>query len=143
MRSSMPPSIITWAKLWETQKYVTFLNHIYNTNTWVVSEKWFKSQTPEHQRAIIRAAREAIVYSRGLAAHLSELAVEESKKHGMKFNHITPENLAKFKKLAQAGYRKWAVDDFGLKAELIDAVQNEVARIHKELGDTLAQRYGK
>jgi len=137
------PSIITWAKLWETQKYVTFLNHIYNTNTWVVSEKWFKAQKPEHQRAIIEAAREAIIYSRGLAAHLSELAVEESKKHGMKFNYITPENLAKFKKLAQAGYRKWAVEDFGLKAELIDAVQNEVSRIHRELGETLTQRYGK
>ncbi len=137
------PSIITWAKLWETQKYVTFLNHIYNTNTWLVSDKWFKAQSPENQKIIIECARAAIIYSRGVAAHLSELAVDESKAHGMKFNHITPQNMAKFKSLAQAGYRKWAVEDFGLEAALLDSVQNELLRINKELGDTLMARYGK
>jgi len=137
------PSIISWAKLWETQKYVTFLNHIYNTNTWMVSEKWFKKQSPEHQREIIQAARAAIIYSRGVAAHLSELAVEESKKHGMKFNYITPENMAKFKELAQSAYRKWAVEEFGLKADLLDAGLNEVARIQKELAITYSNRYGR
>jgi TRAP-type C4-dicarboxylate transport system substrate-binding protein len=137
------PSIISWAKLWESQKYVTFLNHIHNTNTWVVSEKWFKAQSPKNQQAIIEAAREAIIYSRGVAAHLSELAVDESKKHEMEFNHITPENLAELKKLAQSGYRKWAVEEFGLKAELLDAVQNEVTSINKTMGDAMVKRYGK
>ncbi len=137
------PSIIAWAKMWETQKYVTFLNHIYNTLTWVVSDKWFKAQTPEHQEHVVRAAREAIVYSRGLAAHLSELAVGECKRHGLRFNHITPENMAKFKAMARAGYRKWAVEEFGLEASLLDSVQNEVSRIHRELGTTMAKRYCK
>ena len=137
------PSIITWAKLWETQKYVTFLNHIYNTNTWMVSDKWFKTQSPQNQQAIIEAARAAVIYSRGIAAHLSELAVEESKKHGMEFNNVPPQNLAELKKMAQAGYRKWAVEDFGLKAELLDAIQNEVTGIQKMQGDTLMTRYGK
>jgi TRAP-type C4-dicarboxylate transport system substrate-binding protein len=137
------PSIITWAKLWETQKYVTFLNHIYNTNTWVVSDKWFKTQSPANQMAIIEAVRAAIIYSRGIAAHLSELAVDESKKHGMVFNHITAQNMAELKKLAQAGYRKWAVEDFGLEAELLDAIQNEVAGIQKMQSDILMTRYGK
>ena len=49
----------------------------------------------------------------------------------MEFNHITPQNMAELKKLAQAGYRKWAVEDFGLKAEMLDAIQNEVANIQK------------
>ncbi len=135
------PSIIAWAKMWETQKYVTFLNHIYNTLTWVVSEKWFKAQSPEHQGHIVRAAREAIIYTRGIAAHLSELAVGECKGHGMEFNHITPENMGKFMKMARAGYRKWAVEEFGLEASLLDSVQNEVARIHQELGTTVVKRY--
>ena len=137
------PSIITWAKLWETQKYVTFLNHIYNTNTWMVSDKWFKAQSPQNQQAIIEASREAILYSRGVAAHLSDLAVDEAKKHGMEFNHITPENMAQLKKMALTGYRKWAVEDFGLKAELLDAIQNEVDGIQKIQGETWMTRYGK
>ena len=112
------PSIISWAKLWETQKYVTFLNRIYNTNTWVVSEKWFKAQSNENQKHILEAARAAIIYSRGVAAHLSELAVDESKEHGMRFNYISLKNMTKLKKMAQVGYRKWAVDDFGLKASI-------------------------
>lgn len=137
-------SLITWAKMWEFQKYVTYLNHIYNTNTWVVSDKWFKQQSPEHQEAIIQSARAAVRYSRGIAAHLCALAEDEAKAHGMEFNSITPENMAKFKKLAKAGYRKWATEEFGLKAELLDSVENEVARIEKvELGDKLMQRYGK
>ncbi len=61
----------------------------------------------------------------------------------MKFNYITPENMAKFKKLAQGAYRKWAVDEFDLKADLLDAGLNEVARIQKELGTTYLNRYGR
>jgi TRAP-type C4-dicarboxylate transport system substrate-binding protein len=137
------PSIISWAKLWETQKYVTFLNHFYNTNNWLASDKWFKSQSEEQQRIILECVREAIVYSRGLAAHLSELAVEECKEHGMKFNHISHENMAQFKALAEAGYRKWAVEEFGLEAELLDSVRGEVDRIKKELDKTIFERYAR
>jgi len=137
------PSIITWAKLWETQKYVTFLNHIYNTNTWVVSEKWFKKQSPQNQWLIIENARAAIIYSRGVAAHLSELAVGESKKQGMKINYINPQEMAKFKNLAKEGYRKWAVEDFGLSAQLLDAIDQEVARVSKVQAGEFYNRYGK
>lgn len=137
------PSIITWAKLWETQKYVTFLNHIYNTNTWVVSDKWFKKQSPGNQKLIIESARAAIIYSRGLAAHLSELAVDESKKHGMKINYIDPKKMAEFKKMAKEGYRKWAVDDFGLSAQLLDAIDQEVSRIKSAQMNGFFDRYGK
>jgi TRAP-type C4-dicarboxylate transport system substrate-binding protein len=136
-------SVAVFAKLWETQEYVTYLNHFYNTLTWLISEKWFKAQSPQHQQAIVEAAREAIKYSRGVAAYLSDLAVEKCKKQGMKLNRITPENMAKFKKLAQAGYRKWVVEDFGLEAAQIDGVRNEVDRINKELGKMLVDRYGK
>ena len=137
------PSIITWAKLWETQKYVTFLNHIYNTNTWVISDKWFKKQSPENQKLIIESARAAIIYSRGLAAHLSELSVGESEKHGMKFNYIEPKNLEQFSKLAKQGYRKWAVDDFGLSAQLLDDIDQEIARIKNAQLNEFAGRYGR
>ena len=109
----------------------------------MISDKWFKAQSPEKQKAIIESARAAITYSRGVAAHLSALAVDEAKKHGMEFNSITPENLAEMKKLAQAGYRKWAVGDFGLQAELLDRIQDEVSGIQKTMGDTLMLRYGK
>ena len=137
------PSIIVWTMLWETQKYVTYLNHIYNSLTWVVSDKWFQAQSPEHQKIILTSARSAIIYSRGVAAHLSDLAEDEAKKHGMKFNRITPENMQKFKKLGMAGYRKWAVEEFGLKAELLDEVRNEVAKAGERIANQLVKEYTK
>ena len=70
-------SVAVFAKLWETQEYVTYLNHFYNTLTWVISEKWFKAQSPQHQQAIVEAAREAIKYSRGVAAYLSDLMIQQ------------------------------------------------------------------
>lgn len=137
------PSITSWAKLWDVQKYVTWINHFYNTNTWVVNDKWFKAQSPANQKAILESVREALWYSRGAACHLADLSVEECKKHGMEFNYITPANMEELKKLGQAGYRKWAVDTFGLKAELLDSVQKEVDGISKITGENLLLRYGK
>ena len=78
-----------------------------------------------------------------MAAHLSDLAEDEAKKHGMKFNRITPENMEKFKKLGMAGYRKWAVEEFGLKAELLDEVRNEVMKAGERVADALVKRYAK
>lgn len=137
------PAVISWAKLWDVQKYVTYLNHFYNTNTWVVNDKWFKAQSPENQKAILEAAREAVVYARGAACHLADMSVELCKKNGMEFNYITPQAMAEFKKLGQAGYRKWATEQFGLKPELLDSVQKEVDGISKMLGDGYMLRYGK
>ena len=136
------PAVLSWAKLWDVQKYVTYLNQFYNTNTWVVNDKWFKAQNPEHQKAILEAAREAVVYSRGTALHLSDMSVELCKKNGMEFNYVTPQAMAEFKKLAQAGYRKWATEDFGLKPELLNSVQKEVDDTSKLLGDGYMARYG-
>ena len=92
---------------------------------------------------ILRAAREAINYSRSLAEHLSLKAVIKSKKHGMIWNSITPENIEKMRKASQAGYRKWAVEDYGLSVELLDSVQNEVDRIYAAKGKELVRKYGQ
>ena len=137
------PIVIASFNLWDVQQYVTFLNHIYNTLTWVVSETWYQEQTPRHREQILRAVREAVLFSRPLAAHLSVLAVEQGKEKGMEFNTIAPDDLAELRNLAVAGYREWAVNDFGLPADLVDGVRAEVGRIHQELGATFVQRYGR
>lgn len=137
------PVIIAAFNLWDTQKYVTYLNHVYNTLTWVVSDNWFRQQSKAHQEQIVRASREAIVFSRSLAIHLSFQAVAEAKRRGMEFNSISPENLAELRDLARAGYRKWATEEFGLPAELLDGVQNEVLRIHENLGARFMKLYGQ
>ena len=136
------PLVIADNHLWDIQKYVSETNHIYNTLQWLVSDKWFKRQSQEHQEAILRAAKEAILYSRALAVHLNIGAVIESQKHGMVWNTLKPEALAELRQLSQAGYRTWAVEDYGLPASLLDAVKNEVDRLYKANGQSLANKYG-
>lgn len=135
------PLVIADNNLWDVQTYVSPTKHIYNTLTWLGSDKWLQRQSKEHQEQIFRAAREAVLYARAVAEHLSNQAIIEAKKHGMKFNEIAPSEIAKMKKLTQAGYRKWAVNDYGLDGDLLDSVQNEVNRIYKENGQQLMKRY--
>ena len=137
------PVVIAAFNLWDVQKYVTPLNHIYNTLTWVVSDPWFKRQSPEHREQILRAAREAILYSRAVAAHLSIEALAEAKKRGMVFNTVAPEAQAELRALAIAGYRKWAVGEFKLPEALVDGVRAEVGRIQKEMGTAFMKQYAR
>ena len=137
------PAVIADNHLWDIQKYVSETRHIYNTLQWLVSERWYQRQSKKQQVEILRAAREAIHYSRSLAEHLSLKAVTKSKKHGMIWNSITPENIEKMRKASQAGYRRWAVEDYGLSADLLDSVSNEVDRINAAKGKELVRKYGQ
>jgi tripartite ATP-independent transporter DctP family solute receptor len=136
------PSILVWAKLWETQKYVTMLNHIFNTTTWVVNDKFFKSLSPEHQAIVLRASREAILLSRGLGLQLTERAVDIVREHGMEVNYLTQDQRREFIKLAKPGYREWAVEDFKLDPKLVDSVYQELLAISAELDKQAKQKYG-
>ena len=42
-----------------------------------------------------------------------------------------------------AGYRKWAVEEFGLKAELLDEVRSEVAKAGEGIANQLVMEYAK
>jgi TRAP-type C4-dicarboxylate transport system substrate-binding protein len=137
------PAVIADNHLWDIQKYVSETRHIYNTLQWLVSESWYQRQSKKHQIEILRAAREAIHYSRSLAEHLSLKAVIASKEHGMIWNSLTPENIEKMRKASQAGYRKWVVEDYGLTLDLLDSVKNEVNHIYAANGKELVRKYGQ
>jgi len=137
------PAVIADNHLWDIQKYVSKTRHIYNTLQWLISNKWFQRQSKGQQLEILQAAREAIDYSRSLATHLSLKAVQSSKKHGMKWNTVTPENIAKMQKASLAGYKKWAVEDYGLSAELIESVKNEVNSTQAAISKDLVKKYGQ
>lgn len=136
------PSILVWAKLWETQKYVTMLNHIFNTTTWVVNDKFFRNLSPKNQAIVLRASREAILLSRGLGLQLTERATDIVKEQGMEVNYLTEEQRQQFVKLSVPGYRKWAVEDFKLDAKLVDSVYEEINRISNAIDDQVKGIYG-
>ena len=61
----------------------------------------------------------------------------------MKWNTITPDNIDKMRTASLAGYRKWAIEDYGLSGELIDSVKKEVTVIYEANGKELVRKYGQ
>jgi TRAP-type transport system periplasmic protein len=55
-----PLWVVKMGKLYEVQKYLTISNHMPATYTFIVSDKWFRSLSPEEQDIIKRSARVAV-----------------------------------------------------------------------------------
>ncbi len=70
-------------KFYEAQKYAEMINYAVHSCNFLASEKWLKSLPKEAQDALIKAAREAMLYERSKVAEL--LAADDilMKQHGM------------------------------------------------------------
>src|SRR5690606_18153432 len=62
------PGISKSFKLWEVNDYTTWSGHIFNSQSWMVSEKWFQSLPDEYKNIILHSAQEAIKIGHGIAA---------------------------------------------------------------------------
>ena len=66
----------SWARLYEVQKYVTRLEHIYNTDVWVINNEWFTSLPEDYQQIIIEAAEVANTVGRGVTSIANATAID-------------------------------------------------------------------
>lgn len=123
------PGISTAYKLYEVTDYTTLSGHVYNSTTFVVSDKWFQSLPKEYQDAITVAAREAVKIGHGIAALQAINGWSESCKV-FKECYVLPEaERVKMAGIARPAWREWATGDFGVDGALIDELWAEVARI--------------
>ncbi len=128
------PGLNAAMKFWELVPYTSWTGHIYNTLNWVVSDEWFGQLSKEHQKIIVRAAREAILIGHGNAARLTLLGWEECKKNFEEAYVPTALEKQAFSDIAKPAFREWFVEDFGGDEELLNDLLSEVERIHQELG---------
>ena len=82
-----PLSTIYYEKLYEVQPYVTILNHIYNTQMLVASEKVWNSLSSEYKRILTKASEEAGELARKLTIESEQEIIELLKKAGVKVNY--------------------------------------------------------
>lgn len=136
------PGLNTAMRFWDTCDYTTWTGHIYNTGNWVVNEQWFKNLPENYQQIILRAARQAVGYARGVAAHLCYLGWKEgTRKYKGHYISSSQEKEA-FKKLMRPAFFKWATEDFGLTPELLNEVWTTVDDISKGLDREYQDKWG-
>jgi TRAP-type transport system periplasmic protein len=136
------PGVSKAYKLWEVNDFTTLSGHVYNSQSWLVSEKWYQTLPEEYKEIVIRSAREAIELSHGISA-LQAIDGWELSCANFKECYVLPaEERSAMAKVARPAWNEWIVGDFGLDAELVDGLLGEVERIEKELKAEVMERYG-
>ena len=82
-----PLATIYYQRLYEVQPFVTILNHVYNTQMLVASEKAWNSLSPELQQIVQKASDEAGKLCRELTIRGEDEIIELLKKEGVKVNY--------------------------------------------------------
>ncbi|WP_205648737.1 DctP family TRAP transporter solute-binding subunit [Acuticoccus kandeliae] len=132
----------TW-KLWEVNDYTTLSGHVYNSQSWLVSDKWFKSLPEEYQEAIVTSAREAIEIAHGISSLAAIEGWEASCKEFDECYVLPSAEREKMAAIARPAWREWITTDFGLDAALVDELLAEVQKTDADLTAEEMDLYGK
>lgn len=137
------PGVSLAFKLWEVNQYTTWSGHVYNTISWMMSEKWFRSLPAKHQQVIVEAAREAVQVAHGIAVLAAIAGWETSCKKFKQCHILTQAERDKMAAVARPAWKQWITKDFGIDPKLIDQLWAEVTRIEKEVVAQDLKRYGQ
>lgn len=122
--------IISWAKLWEVQKYATLLKHYYGSLSWFVSEKWFQKLPEKYQEVIVQAMDEAKWAGRGVVSIKNITGAAEATEHGMEVYYPTADEIDAFRTLGQPAYVNWVKEKTG--SDLVDKALAEIDKIRAQ-----------
>jgi tripartite ATP-independent transporter DctP family solute receptor len=132
-----PVPIIVHGKLYEVQKHVTLLDHLWGTDWVLMNKAWLKT-LPEHYRNIVfEAIRTSIVAGRGVnrLVEATDRGVAFLQEKGIQVYSPTPEEREQFKTLAQPAvidYIKETLGDDGMKwvDKLLKAAKEAEETVH-------------
>lgn len=123
--------IIVLGKLYEVQKYVTRLEHIYNTDVWVINNEWFTSLPKDYQRIIIEAAEVANAVGRGVTSIANATGADLLISEGIQVYTPSPEERDAFRDIAQPKVIEWLQKLIG--PEWVDKALRAVEEASAEL----------
>jgi len=137
------PGVSLAFKLWEVNDYTTWSGHVYNSVSWVVSDKWFRSLPKQYQQVVVESAREAVQVAHGIAVLAAIKGWEASCKNFKKCHILTRQEKDAMAAVARPAWKQWITTDFGIDAGLVDSLWTEVARLQKEVNQQDYRRYGR
>ena len=120
-----PLSVVVSAKFNEVQKYLSLTNHQLFIQVLSISEKTWNKLSPEHQKILMEAAKEAQAYEREIAAKEETELIKTLKDKGMEINDV--KDIAPFAEAAKP-LREIYIKKLGQEAKdmfgKIDSVRN-------------------
>ncbi len=106
-----PLTLISLAKLFEVQKYVSMTNHMWDGYHFLINGRAWSKLSPELQDVLARNINEAAMREREDLVKLNQSVADQLKQHGMIFN--SPDPSAFRTALSNAGYYKQWKGTFG------------------------------
>lgn len=120
-------------KLWDVTKYTTLAGLVYNTTTWLVSEKWLSTLPDNYKQVITQAARESVSMGHGVSALISLAGWQESCKKFAECYILPTAERDKWKAVARPAYKSWVTSSFGIPEADVDSLWAEVDKVAKEV----------
>jgi tripartite ATP-independent transporter DctP family solute receptor len=127
------PGVSSSFKLWDVNDYTTWSGHVFNSQSWMVSETWFQSLPDEYQAIVVDSAQEAIKMAHGIAALSAVRGWQESCENFDECIILADDEKQKMADIARPAWKEWIVNDFGIEESLVDELWAEVDRIHAEI----------
>jgi len=137
------PGISLAFKLWEVNQFTTLSGHVYNSISWMMSEKWFQKLPANYKALIIESAREAVQVSHGMAV-LAAVRGWQTSCEKFKQCYVLPQvERNKMAAIARPAWKDWITKDFKVKPALVDSLWAEVARLEKSVNERDLKQYGQ
>lgn len=110
-----PLSVIYFNNMFETQKYLTITNHVYNSMNLVISKKVWDGLSPEYQSILTEESRNAAIMMRDLIQNGDADYIAKLEEKGME---VTYPDTAEFSSKMEPSYK--AIADYAGSQEYID-----------------------
>jgi tripartite ATP-independent transporter DctP family solute receptor len=126
------PGVSSSFKLWDVNDYTTWSGHVFNSQSWMVSEAWFQTLPDEYKAIVVDAAQESIKMAHGISALSAVIGWQESCENFQECIILADEEKQKMAEIARPAWKEWITTDFGVDAALVDGLWAEVDRIAAE-----------
>ncbi|WP_367846568.1 TRAP transporter substrate-binding protein [Rhodoferax sp. WC2427] len=107
-----PTATILASRFYEVQKHLVLSRHMYSTWVLLISKKTWDDLSPQEQKIVQEAAREATLYERKTIRAFGDKALGELKKQGMQVTELPPAEQAKMRAKLQPVLAKFS-KEFG------------------------------
>ncbi len=115
-----PVAIISSAKFYEVQKYLSLTGHVYTNCPYLISKSFMESMPEDLQQVVRDAAKNTITTQRKALNEQESKTLEDLKAKGMIVNELTQEQKAAFVSASKSVYDEY-VKQYG--SELLDLIR--------------------
>ena len=129
-----PLATILASKFYEVQKHLVLSRHMYSAWVLLMSKKTWDGLSPEEQKIVQDAAREATLYERKTIRAFSDTALADLKKAGMQITELPPAEQTRMRSKLQPVLAKFS-KEFGE-----DTTAELNAELAKVRGSTTAKK---